>query len=302
LNKEIEISIDEISPYISKAGRQNSVPWKNRYRKIYDHEFIYCCSGRAHIIIEDREYTLTPGSLILIKPDLPHSFWKDEKEPSEQYWVHFDYIYRKDVYDMDRFATENNTMLFEKFLPSSEFIRESIIFENEFSFPEFINIKQTKLMEELFEKLTFCFEQRNTLWQLECKIFLLQIFNCILQQLNVDSSFYIAKSDNHITKIIIQYICKNYFRKISLNTISNLVNLSEDYTGRIFKKQTDMSIIEFIRYVRLQKAKHLLIKTDLTVENISEMVGFSDAYYFSKVMKKVEGLSPREWRKSIKNN
>jgi AraC-like DNA-binding protein len=302
MSKVMEISFDELSPYICKAGKQNSVPWKNRFRKIYDHEFIYCSSGKAHVLIENREYQMNPGSLILIKPNVPHSFWKDEEAPGEQYWVHFDYVYRKDVYSLDKFITENNTILFEEMLPLTEFIREDIVFENGFSFPEFIEINQSKLMEDLFEKLIFCFEQHKTLWQMECKVYLLQIFNCILHQMNVESTNNTAKSDNHIVKIITQYIFKNYFRKIYLSEISNMVRLSEDYIGRVFKKYTGMTIIAFISHLRLEKAKDLLSKTDLTIENISEMVGYNDVFYFSKVMKKSEGLSPREWRKAMRSS
>lgn len=295
--KRRSLSFDELSPYICKAGKQNQVPWKNRYRRIYDHEFIYCCGGRAHVVINGREYEMNPGSLILIKPDVPHSFWKDKKIPGEQYWVHFDFVYRKDVYDMDKFMNSNNGMLFNDTLPLSEFIREDIVFENGFSFPDYIEVENPEEMELKFKKLVKCFEEHGTLWQLECKVYLLQILNSILHQLSGDHTYISDKDNNTVSREVLRYIYRNYFRKISIKEVSTLVGLSEDYVGKVFKKQTGMTITQFLTHIRLQKAKDLLVQTDLNLQNIAEMVGYGDAFYLSKAIKKDTSMPPSLFRK-----
>lgn len=291
------LSLDELSPYVCKVGKQNQVPWKNRYRRIYDYEFIYCSTGVAHVVIKDKEYVMNPGSLILIKPDVPHSFWKDPKAPGEQYWVHFDFVYRKDVYDMDNFMNLHNSLLFKDTLPLSEYIREEIVFENGFSFPDYLDVENYEDMELYFKKLATSFEGHSKLWQLECKVYLLQILNLILNQLNNDSNSYTDIGDSSVSNVILRYIYRNYFRKLSIKELSTLVGLSEDYVGKIFKKQTGSTISKVITQVRLKKAKELLMQTNLSLENIAEMVGFTDAFYLSKAIKKDTRMSPTHFRK-----
>lgn len=292
------LNLDEISPYICKAGRQNQVPWKNRYRRIYDNEFIFCSSGIAHVVIKDKEYIMNPGTLILIKPDVPHSFWKNPKAPGEQFWVHFDFTYRKDVYDMDNFMNANNSILFNERLPLAEFIREDTVFENGFTFPEFIEIENFEEMDLLFRKLVTCFEGHSILWQLDCKVTLLQILSLILLQLNNEKSYFSDTCENTVANTILRYIYRNYFRKISIKELSTIVRLSEDYVGKIFKKQTGCTISKALTQVRIQKAKELLLQTDLSLKNIAEMVGFSDAFYLSKSIKSELKQSPSQIRKN----
>lgn len=302
MNKEVKINFDEFNPCVSRAGIQNNVPWKTHTRKIYDHELIYCCRGKAHAIIEDREYLLNPGSLLLIQPNLPHFFWKDETTPGEQLWVHFDCFYRNDIVNMDKLTGESNYVLFQMSLPSTELIRDKIIFENGFKFPEFIKLDEGKYVEELFKKLIYNFENRNEFWPFECKVYLMRIFVCILRQMDAGGSIFSAKNDDRISNKVVQYILSNYHRKISLENISNIVGMNVDYIGRIFKKETSMTVTDFIRMVRLKKAKELLLNTDFQIDNIADMVGFSDSFYFSKVMKKSDGLSPNQWRKVAKSD
>lgn len=299
LNKEIRLSLDELNPYICKAGIQNHIPWKSKYRKIYEHQFIFCCSGKANAIIEDRKYEMTPGTLLLIRPGIPHYFWKDEESPGEQYWVHFDFVYRKDKNSLDELIESNSIISSEEVLPQPDLIIEETIFENGFTFPEFLKIEHFDQAKELFQKIISCYELHEKMWQLECKIYLLQIFNIIINQQNTTGISNMENTEQEIIRTVTQYLYKNSFRKFYLNELCNVVGLSEDYIGRIFKKQVGMTIIQFVSQLRLQKAKYLLSETDLTIENISEIVGYSDVFYFSKVMKKEEGISPLNWRKKM---
>ncbi|NLJ96450.1 MAG: AraC family transcriptional regulator [Clostridiales bacterium] len=90
----------------------------------------------------------------------------------------------------------------------------------------------------------------------------------------------------------ITYINQNYHHNIDVDMICSHVNYSRSYFSRKFKKKTEMTITEYINYVRINRAKFLLKNTDLLVNEISKMVGFSDAFYFSKCFKKFTGHPP----------
>lgn len=98
-------------------------------------------------------------------------------------------------------------------------------------------------------------------------------------------------------KMIIDYIEKNYRKNLTLEDISDAVCLSSGYAGRLFKEQTGMPIMDYVTKVRMEKAKKLLLKPHYQIQTIAESVGYSDLSYFTKVFKRVEGLTPSQFRK-----
>ena len=72
--------------------------------------------------------------------------------------------------------------------------------------------------------------------------------------------------------------------------------MSPSYVGSIFKKIKNTSISKYITFLRINKAKELLSFTSIPIMEISEKVGYSNQYYFSASFKKVNGLTPTEYR------
>lgn len=91
-------------------------------------------------------------------------------------------------------------------------------------------------------------------------------------------------------------ICKQYMMDISVNKISQKVYLSPNYISLIFKKQTGTTITDYLTAIRIDRAKELLLDEELLIQQISEMVGYEDASYFSKVFKKNTGITPLKYR------
>ncbi|MBQ8233914.1 MAG: helix-turn-helix transcriptional regulator, partial [Lachnospiraceae bacterium] len=85
-------------------------------------------------------------------------------------------------------------------------------------------------------------------------------------------------------------------------SIENLADISTMSVSRFFpnfKKAMGVTAIEYLNHYRVSKAIILLMNdSDLSIENISEQVGFESAAYFRRVFKKVTGKSPREYRKT----
>ncbi len=91
-------------------------------------------------------------------------------------------------------------------------------------------------------------------------------------------------------------IQKKYREDININKIAESVYLSPNYISVVFKQMTGETIIDFLTKTRMENAKILLKETDFKVLDISEMVGFQDASYFSKVFKKYTGVHPQKYR------
>mgnify|MGYP000861085827 CR=1 FL=1 len=110
-----------------------------------------------------------------------------------------------------------------------------------------------------------------------------------------------STADYYQNKFIVSsamnFIKTNYSNKISLDLIAKHCYCSPAYLSHLFKKETGISIIDYINECRISRAKHLLDITDLTVTQISSEVGFNDSSYFSKTFKKILGISPDHYRK-----
>ncbi len=93
-----------------------------------------------------------------------------------------------------------------------------------------------------------------------------------------------------------QHIETHYYQKISLEQLADMVYLSPPYLSRIFKQEVGTSFNTYLNEVRISKAKALLMHEDLRLIDISTAVGFEDQSYFTKVFRRVTGVTPMQYR------
>lgn len=98
-----------------------------------------------------------------------------------------------------------------------------------------------------------------------------------------------------------QYVEQNYKSKISLDEIADELHVNRSYLSRFYKNKTGVNLFDEILKLRIESAKEYLLKTDMKTYEVSEAVGFEDAGYFSKMFKKIMGVSPKEFRKREKD-
>jgi len=104
-----------------------------------------------------------------------------------------------------------------------------------------------------------------------------------------------------LVKKVIDYIKENYhLNDISLSDISEKFFVSPSYLSRLFKKETGKNLSDFINEYRIEKAKQLLLTTDLKTYEIADRVGIPDPHYFSRLFKRYTGCSPSEYKEDAK--
>ena len=111
-----------------------------------------------------------------------------------------------------------------------------------------------------------------------------------------------SKNKNVMSKTaagIVAFISKNYKQNLSLKQIAEAVELSPNYICELFKKEMGINLSSYILQYRINRAKELLVSSNLKSYEIAEKTGFSDESYFSRSFKKVTGLSPYEFRKGL---
>ena len=98
-----------------------------------------------------------------------------------------------------------------------------------------------------------------------------------------------------------RFILEHIQENIYVEEIAEQVHFSTQYLMRLFKKETDMSILEFITVERIRLAKELLAKTDFPVNKVADSVGYGNYSYFTKIFKKYEKVSPRTYRQNCRS-
>ena len=98
------------------------------------------------------------------------------------------------------------------------------------------------------------------------------------------------------------YINQNFDKDISLKTVADQVYLSEDYFGKLFKKNTGSNFSNHLLSVRMQKAIELLKTGHYTVTEIGEMVGYKNTNYFIKVFREYTGHTPKKYPRFVEGH
>ncbi len=103
---------------------------------------------------------------------------------------------------------------------------------------------------------------------------------------------------NLILTNVKSYIDQHIEEKLPLNDTAALFGINPNYLSLQFKKTFDIGFTDYITQKKISRAKMLMISEDLKIYEIADRLGFESAFYFSKVFKKIEGCSPREYLQS----
>jgi two-component system, response regulator YesN len=101
-----------------------------------------------------------------------------------------------------------------------------------------------------------------------------------------------------VTKVQ-RYIDDNVGKKLLLSEVASIHGLSQNYLSSLFSKYGGSSFVEYTTKAKITAAKKMMAAGDLKIHEIAERLGFESAFYFSKVFKKVEGVSPREYMQQV---
>lgn len=98
----------------------------------------------------------------------------------------------------------------------------------------------------------------------------------------------------------IDYIRTHYTEKFSLDRIAGALFLNKIYLSKCFKQVTGVTLLQYFNRVRCEKACELLMDSTLSIEIISDRVGFAIPSHFARIFRGIYGCSPSEYRKKIR--
>ena len=125
----------------------------------------------------------------------------------------------------------------------------------------------------------------------EIETFLESIFIKIIEYQKKDNQ----TEDRDYARMILQHIKLNYATDIDFESLSKEIGISYSYARKIVKESTGKSLIDNLNEIRIEEAKKLLERTDLTVAEVSSAVGYHNVQSLYRLFKKFEGLSPKDY-------
>lgn len=268
------MNINNLFFYIHYCGsRYPDEPWKYKYkitRTLEHHELILITGGCGKIIIDNKKYRAEEGMIFYIFSDILQSIESDIENPLYFISVHFSFI--NVILGDNKWEVKNETRILP--LSSMQEVKEHYQIHNIFR----------KLVDIWNEKLPgYEFITRALLQEL--------IFELYRNEKRENRNYSAAlKVEN-----IIKYMHNHINSKLTLTELSDRVQLSPAYLSRVFKDNTGYSLIGFFNKMKIDKAKELIIDGNKKVKEIAHEVGFGDEFYFSRIFKKIEGISPAEF-------
>jgi YesN/AraC family two-component response regulator len=301
MSDSILIDMKQISPYIRYVNDELfKGPQIHVNRIIYDHELILCLQGEARMILDGNHYNLKKGDLFYIKPNVRNQMILDENKSIHVHCVHFDWVTIDEKFDFTA----------EKYYINGIFSSEEINFieklkqrpnyaVSEFYFPTLIHNVNLDKLQPLFKELYFRSHQPDITSKLMVKSLFLNIIASILDDRFTSNG---AQRDHYHIKTIhhaIEYMKVHSANDLNTTNMSKYCGLSAKYFGALFKEVTGVSMNVYLLELRMQNAKRLLLTSDLTLEQLASEIGIHDVYYFTKLFKKVEGITPGKYRRML---
>ncbi|ANB56702.1 helix-turn-helix domain protein [Anoxybacillus sp. B7M1] len=246
----------------------------NRVRKVartlQHHAFLFFDKGKGNFTIGKKRYAIQEGRLFYVAPHVFHSLELDPKTPFCCLTVHFSYasVHFNDL----QWEIKQETDILP--LPSVQ------------------EVKDNYQVGDLFKKLVDSWNAKLPGYEFLAKTLLQQLLIALYQNNKRKD-----RNDSVALKVekMIQYMHQNVTRKITLAELSEMTQLSPSYLSRMFKDITGYSVIGFFNKIKMDKAKELMMEGNKKVKEVAQALGFVDEFYFSRLFKRMEGISPSEF-------
>lgn len=196
-----------------------------------------------------------------------------------------DKIIKKNMRDVDKLISETSVG-FENGIYN---IKQAFVFYNTLMS---ILYKGTS---EKYEDFIFSYEQLIEQFGNSFKM-LMSLKKSILGDMNSLRNYTSADIKNNNFREIVKYIDKNFYKEISIQTISQEFCINPSYICHLFKREMQSTFTDYLSKLRVSYACKLLKETDLSINEISERAGFNDYFYFSRVFKKYAQTTPSQYR------
>ncbi|WP_461206573.1 response regulator transcription factor [Clostridium sp. DL1XJH146] len=120
---------------------------------------------------------------------------------------------------------------------------------------------------------------------------------CIIKAKKIAKEINLEKENKVSNEILeaVEYIKNNYNKELHLKDVADVVAISPQYFCKVFKEELGVNFIDYLTRVRIEQAKKMLNEDNLSIKEICFKIGYNDPNYFSRLFKRIVGVSPKEF-------
>lgn len=233
-----------------------------------EHILILCVAGRGWAEVDGEHVSVEANQALVIPAGAPHIYWADDGKPWSIHWVHF---------------KGTVSAYFPNLLPDDVYTLPVA--------PETVD-----QLEGLFHE---CYRTFLGSFAWQRMVHVTQTLHYLLGHLFFNNSAFspvLRSSQSHNLENTLDYLSENLSESLTLQDMADHANMSKSHFSRCFKEQTGFSPVDYFIHLKVQHAAMLLTFTNKTVREVSFEVGYEDPYYFSRIFKRIIGLSPTDFR------
>ncbi len=244
-------------------------------------EFLYFVEGEGEVICNGKEIPVNPGVLTVINSNEIH----------EVIAISGKLKYYCIIIDNLLFKAMHTDICEARYI--NPIYQNLIIFENRIEKDNDINLCIDNIVKE--------FNLKSLGYELSIKSYIFRLMVILLRKhtyTTITPNEYNTRVKN-LDKInsILKYIEKNYNRNIKVEDLCRMAKLSKYYFLHLFKRIMGKPVIDYINYIRINKAEEMLLNSDANITETAFECGFNDANYFSRLFKKYKKMSPSQVKK-----
>jgi len=259
--------IKQLPIYLSSTGIYFEETMISRSSGYSDYQWIQTISGHGELRFNNETYFLSPNTGIFIPSHIPHEYHKTSAN-----WI-------------TSWITFNGNNI-EQLVDSLGLTSIDVIYLAD-------NLKGLNDIDEIFYLAT----SNYTSNAFKISTMLYSNLDQLLSS-HKDSKPIKSISKNSHLNIALEYIDQYYMMELTINELAKFIRISPQYLCRLFKEQLNSRPFEYIKQVRINKAKSMLLQTPTPkIEHVAKSVGFVNASYFTSIFKKLEKITPRDFIK-----
>ena len=253
------------SLFVRSTGHQPPSPLYGWGPGVRNHHLIHhVISGRGVYILQDRRYELFPGDTFMIYPNTSVHYFADPEDPWECVWVGFDGRDAKLLVEQTVFSLQSPVLRGDH---AAEIRR---------------------LLENIHSNYG------TELWLSAAITGHLYLLLAFLLKAALQAQPPRAAGDD-CAKIVADYIMTHYEEPITVEELAAFASVSHSSLYRSFKRRFHISPKRFLLEYRIERACVMLTRTNCSIQEVSNSVGFEDPFYFSRAFKAIKGVSPRQF-------
>jgi AraC-like DNA-binding protein len=273
---------EQIHPVVRIAHRQSGLTIPERV--IFDYELVLVVKGTGFWEIAGEKRPFAPHDLLYVPPFVPHRFWADEKTPVEHVAVHFDFAENLPPADAGIDARKPFRV---RFTHGLRIPRQRRLFQG----------------HRIERALTAILSEHATGGVLGAANVSVQLAGVLLALLAEPEknrpSGQLTQLNQTRVQAVVAHMQANLARPITQTALERVARLSSSRLQALFREVTGYPPLDYLRRLRVEEARRLLAEPTLSVKEIAARTGFRDTSHFSKVFRRVDGLSPAHFRDAL---